>query len=327
MEKGKPKVTIIPQTKKSVYRIGIYCRISTKSDDQIKSLVNQVSFLTQKVANTPEWLLVDVYLDIQSGSDANARSEYKRMLSDAKAGKIDIVLTKSVSRFARNTTDALTAIQELHDCGIAIHFDEENLQTDNASHRIIITTHEAVAEAENENRSRSIRWGIKQKARNGTSSLFDRKCYGYMNGETGALEIDPEQAPIVELIFKLYLQGRSILGIIKELERRGIKSPTGKDRWCKHTIEFMLGNEKYYGDVVLFKSYNDGYPKKRRIKNNSGVREKLIAEHDHESIISRSMFTAVQAEKARRSNVIQDGSDVRRKDTRYSSKSAVQKNE
>lgn len=242
------------------------------------------------------------------------------MLSDAKAGKIDIILTKSVSRFARNTTDALTAIQDLHDCGVAIHFDEEKLQTDNASHRIIITTYEAVAEAENENRSRSVRWGIKQKARNGTSTLFDRKCYGYMNGETGALEIDPEQAPVVEMIFKLYLQGSSILGIIKELERHGIKSPTGKDRWCKHTIEVMLSNEKYYGDVVIFKSYNDGYPKKRRIQNNAGIREKLIAEHDHAAIISRETYNAVQAEKARRSNVIQDGSGVQRKDTRYSSK-------
>ena len=165
---------------------------------------------------------------------------------------------------------------------------------------------ESIAQAENESRSENIRWGIKQRAAQGTSKFYDRKCYGFKHDKDGHLVIDEEKAKNVKLIFNLYLSGQSVVGIIKELEKRKILSPTGKAKWCKSTIDVMLSNEKYTGDVELLKS------------GKSEVH--YLASGNNPAIISKEMFESVQIEKKRRSNIIDGKGGRKRKNTKYSSK-------
>ena len=180
------------------------------------------------------------------------------------------------------------------------------MDTANTDSNLIISVIESVAQAENESRSENIKWGIKNRAASGKSKLYDRKCYGYRNDKTGHLVIDEETANNVKSIFDLYLSGQSVLGIIKELERRKILSPTGKEKWCKRTIDVMLSNEKYTGDVKLLKP------------GNSEVQ--YLSTDNNPAIISKETFEAVQIEKARRSNVIKDKNGSKRKNEKYSSK-------
>lgn len=185
-------------------------------------------------------------------------------------------------------------------------FEGNSLDTANTNSDLMVAVMESIAQAENESRSENIRMGIKYRAAAGTSKLYDRKCYGYKHDEEGHLVIDEEKAKNVKLIFDLYLNGQSVVGIIKELEKQKILSPTGKEKWCKRTIDVMLSNEKYTGDVELLKS------------GKSEVH--YLASGNNPAIISKEVFEAVQMEKIRRSNVVKDGNERKRKSSKYSSK-------
>lgn len=302
-----PKVHFIPpKPPKREKRVGIYCRVSSNSFEQLKSLTAQVSALTRVTAATPQWLLVDVYMDIASGKTGSSRKEFSRMLEDCNSHNLDIILTKSISRFGRDTVDTLEALNQLKTLGVRVIFEQEDLDTANTDSDIMISIIEAIAQAENESRSDNIKWGIKQRAAQGTSKLYNRKCYGYKNDVDGSLIIDDEEAKNVQLIFDFYLQGKSIIGIIEELEKLGIKSPTGKDKWSKRTIDVMLSNEKYIGIV--------------RLLNSGKYEAHYISEDNNPSIISDEQFKAVQIEKANRSNVIKGEDGNQRKNKKYSSK-------
>lgn len=317
----KRTVTVLPQITKDIYNVGIYCRVSSKSEEQMHSLAMQLSGLTRLVYDTEKWKLKDVYIDTRSGSNDSARNGFRRMLYDCKNGAIDIIVIKSVSRLGRDTVSVLSAVQDLVDAGVQIFFDDLGLTVNNPNDRILISVAAAVAQGENQARSESVRWGIEKKVAEGTSSLFDRKCYGYIKDENGALQIEPEQAKHVRLIFELYLSGYSILRILSELERRGIKSPTGKDRWCKRTIECLLSNEKYTGDVIVFKSYSTLTKDGSLTQKKNDSRPTYAAEYNNPVIITREEFNLVQEEMRRRSNVTttEDGKTVR-SSKRYSSK-------
>lgn len=272
-------VHIIPQQKPDRRRVVIYCRVSTKTDAQLHSLSNQLRFLTDEVYDNPEWEPVNVYIDIKSGANTDGRNDLNRMISDARKHKFDTILIKSCSRFFRNVTEALTILHELQDLGVNIIFDEENLNSNNGeTFWLYVTTYMTVAEAQNIGQSESIKWGIQQRVSDGNSSLFDRKCYGYMNDEYGHLAINPEEEPTVQLIFKLYLDGCSIVKIINELKTRGIPSPTGKPVWCKHTIEVMLTNTKHLGESPVLKTTTGWKEKKTREK----CAVITVAENDHD---------------------------------------------
>jgi DNA invertase Pin-like site-specific DNA recombinase len=302
-----PKVHFIPpKPPKREKRVGIYCRVSSNSFEQLKSLTAQVSDLTRVTAATPQWLLVDVYMDIASGKTGSSRKEFSRMLEDCNSHNLDIILTKSISRFGRDTVDTLEALNQLKTLGVRVIFEQEDLDTANTDSDLMISIIEAIAQAENESRSDNIKWGIKQRAAQGTSKLYNRKCYGYKNDVDGSLIIDDEEAKNVQLIFDFYLQGKSIIGIIEELEKLGIKSPTGKDKWSKRTIDVMLSNEKYIGIV--------------RLLNSGKYEAHYISEDNNPSIISDEQFKAVQIEKANRSNVIKGEDGNQRKNKKYSSK-------
>jgi DNA invertase Pin-like site-specific DNA recombinase len=303
-----PRVHFIPaKPPKREKRVGIYCRVSSNSTDQLNSLKAQVSALTRLTAAVPQWLLVDVYMDIASSKTGSSRKEFTRMIDDCRSHNLEIILTKSISRFGRDTVEVLDALNQLKNLGIRIIFEQESLDTANTDNDLMITIIESIAQAENESRSDNIKWGIKQRAAQGTSKLYNRKCYGYYNDKNGTLAIDEKEAKNVRLIFNLYLQGKSVLGIVKELERQGIKSPTGKATWPKRTIDVMLSNEKYMGNV--------------RLLDNGKYEAYYFVEDNNPAIIPKETFQAVQIEKQRRSNVIKSKDGAQRKSTKYSSKS------
>lgn len=301
------RVQLIPaKPKQRDKRVVIYARVSSNSVEQLNSLVAQVSGLTRLTAANPTWLLVDVYIDIASSKTGSTRKEFNRMLKDCTTNKMDIVLTKNVSRFGRNSVEVLSALENLRKANIRVIFEAEELDTEKTESRLMISIIEAIAQAENEIRSDNIKWGIKHRVANGTSKLYTRKCYGYLNDKDGELVIFDDQAKIVKMIFEWYLQGKSIIGIVKKLEQRGVKSPTGKDAWSKRTVDTMLSNEKYAGNVMLL--------------GNGHYSECYLSTENNPAIISEATFKAVQLEKARRSNIVMAEDGVKRKSTKYSSK-------
>ncbi|SHJ73600.1 Site-specific DNA recombinase [Hathewaya proteolytica DSM 3090] len=301
------KVNYIPaKPLKREKRVGIYCCVSTNSVDQLKSLTAQVSALTRLTAATPQWLLVDVYMDIASSKTGSSRREFERMLDDCKFHNLEIILTKSISRFGRDTVDTLGALNQLKTLGVRVIFEQESLDTADTDTDLMVSIIEAIAQAENESRSENIKWGIKQRAAQGTSKLYNRKCYGYVHDKEGNLIIKDDEAKNVTKIFEMYLHGKSVIDIVTELEYLGVKSPTGKDKWSKRTIDVMLSNEKYTDSVKLL---------------DNGKHEAVyLSEDNNPAIISKETFQAVQIEKTKRSNVIKGENGLQRKSKKYSSK-------
>lgn len=195
--------------------------------------------------------MVDVYIDIASSKTGSSRKEFSRMLKDCQSRDLEIILTKNISRFGRDTVEILDALNQLRHLSVRVIFEQEVLDTADTDNDLMISIIESIAQAENESRSDNIKWGIKQRAAQGTSKLYNRKCYGYVNAIDGSLIIEDSEAKNVKMIFNMYLQGNSVIGIVSELERLRIKSPTGKGKWCKRTIDVMLSNEKYTGNVRL----------------------------------------------------------------------------
>lgn len=238
-------------------------------------------------------------MDIAYSKTGSSRREFTRMLEDSKSHKLEIILTKSISRFGRDTVDTLGALNLLKTLGVRVIFEQESLDTANTDSDLMISIIEAIAQAENESRSDNIKWGIKQRAAQGTSKFYNRKCYGYKNDVDGSIIIDDVETKNVNLIYELYLQEKGIIGIVKELEWLGIKSPTGKATWPKRTIDVILSNEKYMGNVWLL---------------DNGKHEAVyLCEDNQPAITSKEKFQAVQIEKTKRSNVIKDENGVQRK--------------
>lgn len=287
-------------------KVGIYCRVSTAEKEQLYSLAEQISALTRAVANVSQWRLADVFIDIASAKGDIPRREFERLMKECEAHNISVVLTKSISRFGRDTVETLTAINNLKAVGVRIIFEQENLDTAEVDSDLMISVMESLAQAENESRSENIRMGLAMRAANGTSGLYKRKLYGYTKNINGELVIDKEQAKNVQDIFRWYLDGASVLGIIKKLYDAGILSPTGKEKWNKRTIETMLSNEKYTGTVTLLDSATQEYEYQ--------MKECIPP------IITENEFWAVQEEKKKRSNIVTDDEGTHRSSKKYSSK-------
>lgn len=297
---------IPPRPVKREKWVGIYCRVSSNSMEQLNSLTTKVSALTRLTASTLNWLLVDTYIDIASGKAKSNRKAFNRMIKDCESRNIEIIITKNISRFGRDTVEVLKGLNKLRELGVRVVFEQEGLDTADTDSALMISIIESIAQAENESRSENIKWGYKRHAAQGTSKLYNRKCYGYENDEDGLLIIKNEEAKNVRLIFDLYLHGLSIIGIKRELEKLGIKTPTGKEKWNKRTIDVMLSNEKYIGVV--------------RLLNAGENQEHYVSENNHPAIVSKEQFEAVQIEKKNRSNVVKTEDGVKRKSRKYSSK-------
>jgi site-specific DNA recombinase len=286
--------------------VGIYCRVSTSERDQLNSLSAQISALTRAISHVSQWKLSDTFIDIASAKGDSPRREFERMIRECEAHRISVIMTKSISRFGRDTVDTLTALNRMKASGVRVIFEQESIDTDDVDSNLLISVMESVAQSENESRSENIRMGLSFRAANGTSGLYKRKLYGYAKTETGELVIDNGHAQVVRDIFRWYLGGDSVLGIIKKLSEAGMPSPTGKEKWSKRSIEKMLENEKYTGTVTLLDSSTQEY--EYQIKDN------------HPPIITENEYRSVQEERMKRSNIVTDHDGTHRSSNKYSSK-------
>lgn len=306
MNDKKPTVIIIPpkpeaaQASKRQLRVAAYCRVSTDDEEQLTSYEAQKNYYTDKIMTNKEWTMAGIFADEGiTGTSARKRPEFLRMIRQCKQGKIDIILTKSISRFARNTVDCLNYIRALKELGIAVIFEKENINTLEADSEILITMLGAFAQSESESISSNVRWGKRQAMKEGKATIQYRYLYGYRKGADGKPEIISEQAEVVRKIYDLFLSGTSIRDIKEYLEQNNIRNVDGEVKWARNAINSILTNEKYCGDVLLQKTYIDDCINKK-VKKNTGQLPMYLVQNHHEGIISREIFDAAQAELARR---------------------------
>ena len=315
--------SIKPQFK--ALKVAAYCRVSTTLEQQETSYEAQVSYYTEKIKSNPNWKLAGIYADDgKSATNTKKRDDFNAMIEDCMAGKIDMVITKSVSRFARNTVDSLQNIRKLKEKNVALFFEKEGVNTLDGTGELLITILSSQAQEESRNLSENTRWGLVRRFENGIVSVNHNKFLGYTKDKNNELVIVPEEAELVRRIFRLYLEGSSIVQITKILESEGITTVTGLTRWCPGTINKMLSNEKYMGDVLQQKTYTIDFLTKKRVLN-KGIVPQYYIEDDHEAIIPKELYYQVQEEKARRASLHKPS--VARKEkkekSKYSSKFAL----
>lgn len=292
-------------------RVCAYCRVSTDNEEQLSSYEAQVSHYTTYIKSKLEWEFAGIYADEGiSGTNTKKRAEFNRMIDDCMAGKIDMVITKSVSRFARNTLDCLQYIRMLREKGIAVYFEKENINTLDAKGELLLVIMGSLAQEESRSLSTNTRWGIVHQYQEGKVRITHTTFLGYTKDEKGELVIVPKEARIIERIYKEYLQGKSTSRIGKDLEKDGIKSPTGRIKWYESTVSSILKNEKYMGDALLQKSLTVDFLTKKRVKN-KGHAQQYYVEDSHPAIISKEMFMQVQEERKRRINLRNKPSEVK----------------
>ena len=306
-----------------VLRVAAYCRVSTKQEEQLNSYENQVEHYTERINSENGWTLEGIYADKGiSGTSVKNRDEFNRMIRRCKQGKIDMIITKSIARFARNTVDCLKYVRLLNDLGVDIYFEEQGIHSNQPGAEFYITIYGSVAQSESENISANIKWGKAQSAKEGKVIFQYKNLLGYRKGEDGQPEIVPEEAETIRLIYDRFLAGDSLKGIAELLEEKGIKSPTGKTQWQFSTIQSILSNEKYKGDAIINKTYiTDCISKKVRVNN--GERPKYYVENSHPAIIDSATFGRVQEELARRSGKRKISRKAKTEQGKYSSKYAL----
>lgn len=328
----KSNVTLIParrragsrvavKEKKPKLRVAAYCRVSTDTDEQAGSYEAQVEHYTNLIKGNKDWELAGIYADDGiSGTNTKKRDEFVRMIDDCMEGKIDKVITKSISRFARNTIDCLKYVRKLKEKNIAIYFEKENIDTLETSGELLITIMASLAQQESESLSQNVKLGIQFRYQEGKVQVNHNRFMGYTKDKEGKLIIDEEEAKVVRRIFREYLEGYSLRDIANGLQRDGIKTGAGNDRWLLSTVQGMLKNEKYMGDALLQKTITTDFIEKTRIKNDGTVPQYYVKD-SQEAIIPKDIFTQVQEEMIRRSNMA--SGEGRKKRRVYSSKYAL----
>ena len=286
-------------------RVAGYARVSTGSDDQFSSYKAQVDYYTTMIKGKAEWEFVGIYTDEGiSGTSTSHRDGFKQMISDAHSGKIDLIVTKSVSRFARNTVDSLSTIRKLKEHKIEVYFEKESIWTFDSKGELLITIMSSLAQEESRSISENVKWGRRKRFADGQISVPYTRFLGYDKGVDGNLVINPEQAKIIRYIYALFLQGMSVHAIAKQLESEGYKTVTGKSTWHTSSIRYILTNEKYKGDALLQKYYIADFLTKKPIANNGEVAQYYV-QSNHEAIISTEVFDLVQQELAHRKNHVE----------------------
>lgn len=282
-------------------KVAAYCRVSTDEEEQKNSYQAQIEYYTDKINKNPEWQMAGIFADEGiTGTQAKKRPEFLKMIRLCRQGKIDVILTKSLSRFARNTVDSLNYIRELRTLGIAVISEKENINTLTAESEMLITIMSCFAQAESESISKNVAWGIRQSFKNGNVPMQYKKLLGYKKGADGNAEIVSDEAEIVKEIYRCYLDGASLNQIADMLNNRGLTTKGSNSPYRKEVIQRILTNEKYTGDALLQKTYITDCITKKSRKNNGELPMYLVKNH-HEPIISRTDFNRVQEEMARRS--------------------------
>lgn len=306
-------VTMIPATismhsKKPVNakvkrRVAGYARVSTGSDEQLTSYEAQIEYYTRYIRNNPEWEFVDVYTDEGiSGTNTKHREGFNRMINDALAGEIDLIVTKSVSRFARNTVDSLTTVRKLKERGVEVYFEKENIYTLDSKGELLITIMSSLAQEESRSISENVTWGHRKRFADGKVMMPYSNFLGYDKGPDGQPVINEAQAEIVRDIYSMYLKGTTPRNIAKALTERNIPTPKGNEVWKACTIMSILTNEKYKGAALLQKKFTTDFLTKKQ-KVNEGEVPQYYVEDSHPAIIAPQVWELVQMEIARRKSI------------------------
>ncbi len=309
MEQQK-KVTTIPATRtrfsstpiteKKKRKVAGYARVSTDHDDQFSRYEAQIDYYTNYIKSRDDWEFVNVYTDEGiSGTGIKKRIGFQTMIEDALSGKIDLIVTKSVSRFARNTVDSLTTIRNLKDHGVECYFEKENIWTFDGKGELLITIMSSLAQEESRSISENCTWGQRKRFADGKVSVAYSRFLGYDRGPNGGLVVNHEEAKTIRKIYRLFLEGMTPYGISKKLMEDGDLSPSHNTKWNAATVKRILSNEKYKGDALLQKSYTVDYLTKKT-KVNEGEIPQYYVEGDHEAIIDPAVFDQVQIELEKR---------------------------
>lgn len=293
---------IMPEKKIYAYqdapkvRVAAYCRVSTAEEAQVGSFEMQVQHFKSVIDNNPNYELVKIYTDEGiSGTSVGKRKGFQEMIEDACAGKIDLILTKSISRFGRNIVDILTTLRRLSDLNppVAVNFESEGINTSDGKNKLIISILSALAELESQQKSIAIKEGIRYRMQEGLYKFSVKNTIGYYRDYSGRLKIEPAEAEIVRYIFDSFIEGASPRAIAESLAEQGIRSPKGMECWGSPTIRSILRNEKYCGDVLYQKSYSKDYLTHKSVKNRD-VLPQWYWENDHPAIIKRDQWNKAQ---------------------------------
>lgn len=287
----------ISREKKSVCA---YARVSTDSDDQLNSYQAQINEFTKKIQENPEWEFLDMYADEGiSGTSMKKRTEFLRMIEDARAGKIDLILTKSLSRFARNTVDCLTVVRELREINVEVYFEKENLYSSDTKIDFMLTIFSSIAQEESRNISENVKWGFRKRFKEGKVHINTTRFLGYDKDADGKIIINTKEAKTIRIIFDMYIAGSSLKDIAQFLTENDIPNGRKEIFWTSATISTILVNEKYCGDAILQKRVVVDYLSHKSVKNN-GYAPKYYIMNNHEAIIPRKKFELVQELKKKR---------------------------
>ena len=262
-------------------------------------MTRPISYYGKLIAEHGGWELVKIYAERASGTQMKKRPEFVKMIKACKQGRIDLILTKSISRFGRNTLDTLRTLYELFGLNVKVFFEKENLNNYDKEMRTMMGIYAGFAQEESKSMSDNIKWGIRERMREGKVCLNCTRFLGYDKDENGKLVVVESEAIIVRKIFELNLNGWGVRKIKRYLEENGIKTVTGKDVWSTSTIDRILSNEKYVGDVLMQKTFTEDFLTGKR-KKNEGELEMYLIENDHEAIISRGVFDTIQKRKTKR---------------------------
>ena len=312
MNEEKPRVIIIPAKPelaqeaavKRQLRVAAYCRVSTEEEEQASSYEAQCQYYTDKIMSNKEWTMAGIFADEGiSGTSTKKRTEFLRMIRQCKQKKIDLILTKSIQRFARNTLDCINYTRILRNLGIGVLFEKENINSLPPDSEFMITMYGAIAQSESESISGNIRRGRQMHAKVGTLKVPCYRLYGYEKDTEGKFRVIPEQAEIVRELYKRYESGASLRNLQDWLEENQIKTVLGESKWTTTSIKGILTNEKYCGNVLLQKTFRTDVISKKVIKNVGQMAQYYMPDH-HEAIVSREQYNAVKAEMARRSALL-----------------------
>ncbi|MBF4482283.1 MAG: recombinase family protein [Dehalococcoides mccartyi] len=302
-------VTVIPARKhtrknndeeKPKLRVAAYCRVSTDSEEQATSYDAQIEHYTNYINGHPDWELGGIFADDGiSGTNTKKREEFNRLIDECMAGNIDMVITKSISRFARNTLDCLKYIRQLKDKNIAVYFEKENINSMDSKGEVMLTIMASLAQQESQSLSQNVKLGLQYRYQQGEIQVNCKWFLGYTKDENKKLVVVPEEAKVIKRIYREYLEGASMLKIARGLEADSIKNGAGREKWHTSNINQILRNEKYIGDALLQKTYTVDFLSKKRVKNN-GIVPQYYVENSHEAIIPREIFMQVQEELIRR---------------------------
>ena len=322
----EPSVELKTEEVKTKYRrtrVVAYCRVSTKEEEQLNSYENQLKHYTEAINANPDWEFVGIFADKGiSGTSVKNRDEFNKMIRLCKRGKVDMIMVKAISRFARNTVDCLKYTRLLKDIGVDVFFEEQKLHSTQPGAELYITIYGCLAQSESENLSANVIWGKLQSAKEGKVHFNYKAMLGYKKGADGNPEIVEDEAEIVRFIYNEFLRGESMGAIAKKLNDKNVKTALGYS-WHQSIIKSILSNEKYKGDAIINKTFVVNYLTKK-VKKNNGERPKYYVENSHPAIIDESTFARVQQEIARRSGQQQaERAGNKTVQVKYSSKYAL----